>query len=64
MRIACDDCAMQDTDHCRDCIVTFIIERDEDAVVIDAEEIRALRALRDGGLVPDLGFVPKDRDTG
>ena len=38
MRIDCDDCAMQGTDQCRDCVVSFILEREEGAVVVDGEE--------------------------
>ncbi len=53
--ISCDDCTMQHSDHCSDCVVTFICEREpDDAVVIDAEEARALRLLIGAGLVPEL----------
>ncbi|MBA3655559.1 MAG: hypothetical protein H0W70_15355 [Actinobacteria bacterium] len=53
--ISCDDCTMQHSDHCCDCVVTFICEREpDDAVVIDAEEARALRLLIGAGLVPEL----------
>jgi hypothetical protein len=46
---------MRDTSACDDCVVTFILRREPgDAVVIDADEERALRALGDGGLVPRL----------
>jgi len=46
---------MAGTSACGDCVVTFIVNRDPgDAVVIDVEEERALRALGDGGLVPGL----------
>ena len=55
LRISCDDCSMQATSACDDCIVTFICSRDPgDAVIIDADEVRALRRLADGGLVPGL----------
>lgn len=63
MRIDCGECAMEGTEQCRDCVVTFILDRDGDAVVIDAEEARALRALGDAGLVPVLRLTPK-RATG
>ena len=50
--ISCDDCAMQHTDACDDCLVSFILNREPgDAVVIDAGEARALRMLADAGLV-------------
>jgi hypothetical protein len=55
--VSCDDCVLQRTDACDDCLVSFVLDRDpEDAVVIDAEEARALRLLSRGGLVPRLRF--------
>lgn len=55
MTISCEDCVMQHTDACEDCLVTFICSRaPDDAVVIDAGEARAMRALSDVGLVPRL----------
>lgn len=59
MRIDCGECAMEGTDQCRDCVVTFILDRDEGPVVVDAEEARALRALGEAGLVPVLRLTPK-----
>jgi hypothetical protein len=51
--ISCDDCVMQDTDACKDCLVSFILNREPgDALVIDATEARALRMLSRAGLVP------------
>ena len=53
--ISCDDCVMQGTDACHECVVTFICDRDpDDAVIIDAGEERALRVLGRSGLVPPL----------
>lgn len=53
--ISCDDCAARDSADCADCVVTFICGRDpDDAVVIDADEARAVRLLAGAGLVPDL----------
>ena len=55
IRISCDDCTMQHTDACGDCIVTFICGREpDDAIIIDAAEERAVRMLIRSGLVPDL----------
>ncbi len=55
MRIDCDDCRMQHTDACADCVVTFIVGREPgDAVVIDVDEERAVRRLALVGLVPEL----------
>ncbi len=56
--ISCDDCVMQHTDACADCVVTFICGREPDeAVVIDAAEARAVRLLGEVGLVPGLRQV-------
>lgn len=57
LTISCDDCSMQHTSACDDCVVTFICDRDpEDAIVIDAAEARAVRLLSQAGLVPDLRY--------
>ena len=53
LRIDCDDCAMQGTECCADCLVTFICSREPgEAVVVDVAEARALRMLSDAGLLP------------
>jgi hypothetical protein len=58
--IDCGECGMAGTDACGDCVVTFILDRNAgDAVVIDADEERALRALGDEGLVPRLRHRPR-----
>ena len=63
--ISCDDCEMQGTSTCDDCIVTFICEREPgDAVVIDVEEARAVRLLERAGLVPGLRHVRRTGSTG
>ncbi|MET0728548.1 MAG: hypothetical protein ABWZ76_09665 [Acidimicrobiales bacterium] len=55
LHISCDDCVMQGTSACADCVVTFLCERDvDDALVIDVAEVRALRVLERGGLAPAL----------
>jgi hypothetical protein len=55
LRIDCDDCVMQDTPVCNDCIVTFICSREPDeAIVVDVAEVRALKMLGEAGLAPRL----------
>ena len=55
LTIDCDDCCLQDTAACADCVVTFLLDREpNDAVVIDVAEARAVRLLGDAGLVPAL----------
>ena len=63
--ISCDDCAMQHTDVCDDCVVSFICGREpSDAVVIDVEEVRAVRLLERAGLVPGLRHVRRTGSAG
>ena len=51
---------MRGTSACDDCVVSFILEREPgDAVVVDADEERALRALSEEGLVPRLRHRPR-----
>jgi hypothetical protein len=58
VRIDCDECVMQHTDVCDDCVVSFICSRHPDeAVVVDVSEVRALRLLCNAGLVPGLRHV-------
>ncbi len=53
--IDCDQCTMQHTEACGDCVVTFLCSREPgDAVVVDVNEYRALRMLADSGLAPTL----------
>jgi len=54
-RIDCDECVLQGTDVCADCVVTYLCTRDETgAAVIDVAEARALRLLCDCGFAPAL----------
>jgi hypothetical protein len=55
LTISCDECVMQGTSACEDCVVTFLCGREPgDAVIVDAEEERAVRMLGRAGLVPLL----------
>ena len=58
--ISCDDCAFQHTDRCDDCVVSFICDlEDDEEVVLDADESRALRLLSAAGLTPELHLTAK-----
>ena len=55
MQISCDECVMEGSPACADCVVTFLCDREPgDAVIIDVVEARALRLLEQGGLAPAL----------
>jgi hypothetical protein len=57
MVIDCGHCLLEGTDACKDCLVTFVLGREDgDAVVVDAQEVRAVRLLERAGLVPRLRF--------
>lgn len=58
LTIDCCECVMRATAACDDCVVSFIVEREPgEAVVIDAEEERAVRMFARAGLVPRLRHV-------
>jgi hypothetical protein len=57
--ISCHECAMQHSSHCDDCVVTFLCGEPSDAVIIDADEERAVRMLGRAGLVPVLRHHPQ-----
>ena len=58
--ISCDECVMEGTTVCQDCIVTYLCDREpEEAVVIDIADVRAMRLLATAGLVPELRPAPR-----
>ena len=53
--IDCEQCCMQNTDACTDCVVTYVCSREPgDALIVDLGEYRALEMLAESGLVPTL----------
>lgn len=60
--IDCDECVMDGTAACRDCVVTFIMgRRPGEAIVVDAAEERAVGLLAGAGLVPALRHARRAR---
>ena len=59
MRIDCGECLMAETTACEDCIVTYLLDRPEGAVIFDVEEERAIRTLQNAGLAPATRFVER-----
>ena len=58
LTIDCFECVMRATSACDDCVVTFVVGREPgEALVIDADEERAVRMLARAGLVPRLRHV-------
>ena len=52
--IDCEGCPNRESGGCDDCLVAYILDRSEGAVVFNVAEERAIRALREGGLLPDV----------
>lgn len=64
MIIDCNDCLMQNTSACDDCIVTVLLQldrREDSPLELDRSEADALDHLADAGLVPRLRLIPKPR---
>lgn len=60
LTIDCDECSLQGTEACDDCLVTFLLGAERaTSVVIDIAEARAVRLLGDAGLVPALRHAAK-----
>jgi hypothetical protein len=63
LTISCDDCSMQCSSHCDDCMVSFLV-RDEGEpraarftpLVLDGQQAEVLRLLAKAGLVPELRY--------
>lgn len=58
--ISCDDCSMQCTSACDDCVVTFVMrdthEPEPAPLVLDLDQVRVVGLLSKAGLVPDLRY--------
>lgn len=61
LTISCDDCRMQCTSACDDCVVSFLLrddttETEHVPLVLDLDQVRVVRLLGKAGLVPDLKY--------
>ena len=59
MLIDCNQCTMQDTSACDECVMSFLLHDPTLPLVVAEECAGALEALAGGGLVPELRLVPK-----
>lgn len=62
MIIDCNECAMQHSEQCDDCVVSFVLRGPGEPVVVDLDEARAMDELGRAGLVPLLRLVPRPPD--
>ena len=59
MIIDCDQCQMQDTTACRDCVVGSLLHTMAGPIELDEDQADALDILAEHGLVPELRLVPR-----
>lgn len=60
--IDCDQCVMQDTDACDDCIVTALLAPSGGVIDVSGAEATALRNLAEAGMVAPLRLVVRSED--
>jgi hypothetical protein len=63
--ISCDECSMQCTSACADCVVTFLLSDEHeherapnagDPIVLDGEQARVVQLFGAAGMVPRLRY--------
>lgn len=59
MIIDCSKCEFNETEVCKDCLVTAILHPTDEPVDLEEEERRAIETLQDAGLAPVLLFKRK-----
>lgn len=64
LSFGCDDCSLQHSDHCGDCVITYLCAEDDGSVVVTMEELRLVRRLQVGGLAPPLRYRESDSAAG
>lgn len=57
MVIDCNECAMQHTPACRDCVVAHLLHDLVGPIELDESRAEALDVLADAGLVPGLRLL-------
>jgi hypothetical protein len=55
--VDCDRCLVRSPGACGDCVVTVLLGAPPEGIELDQDEVAALDALADGGLVPPLRLV-------
>ncbi|MCB2223682.1 MAG: hypothetical protein KQH83_05845 [Actinobacteria bacterium] len=59
MLIDCNECAMQDTRACHDCVVTHVLHDLSRPLELDDDHAEALELLAEEGMVPVLRLLPR-----
>lgn len=62
MIIDCDECAMQHTSACSECVISVLLGEIGRPVVLSHDEHEALGHLADAGMVAPLRLIPREGD--
>jgi hypothetical protein len=57
--IDCNECVMQHTAACHDCVVSHLLADVLGPIEVDREQAAALEVLADAGLVPELRLIKR-----
>jgi hypothetical protein len=58
LSISCRDCVRRGTPDCSDCLVTFVLGEEPDALNLTGDEAQVVQLFTAEGLVPTLKFHP------
>jgi hypothetical protein len=58
LSISCRDCVRRGTPDCSDCLVTFVLGEEPDALNLTEDEVQVVQLFTAEGLVPTLKFHP------
>jgi hypothetical protein len=61
LSISCGDCVRRGTPDCSDCLVTFVLGGEPDALNLTEDEVQVVQLFTAEGLVPTLKFHPVAR---
>ena len=65
MLIDCDQCQLQHTAACADCVVSYLLDIDHcSPVVVDLDTERVLRLMHSAGLTPRPRYTPRGAASG
>jgi len=60
MKISCDDCTMQHSTACGDCVVTYLLREATGPLELGNDEAEALGQMASVGLLPPLRLVRRE----
>ncbi|HEY1825272.1 MAG TPA: hypothetical protein VGG21_04845 [Acidimicrobiales bacterium] len=61
LSISCNECVRRGTPDCSDCLVTFVLGGEPDALVLTEDEANVVQLFTAEGLVPTLKYHRSNR---